>query len=229
MTIVLDTSHTTKAFFTPRPVFNDLAPGNAAYIPATELAARGIVKGFTAEGCAGLKPPVAAPCYGANNPTARVEVAAFLARLLGIAEENHGAPPFSDVGALSPELQRAVANMAHYGLVKGYQNGSFGPYDKITHTDLILMISRSMGFKGYWVRETVDNPEIYTNLTFGGDARLDIITYILNADDLPGFANTTPRAPLDQPAPRTWAAQALWQALNSYFGVDAPGKGGYIP
>ena len=32
-----------------------------------------------------------------------------------------------------------------------------------------------------------------------------------------------------QPSTRAWFARALWTALNSYWGVDVAGAGGYVP
>ena len=86
-----------------------------------------------------------------------------------------------------------------------------------------------MVFKGYWTRATQDDPAIYPNLQLGSQARLDLVTFVQNAGNLPGIANNTQRAPVDQPAPRAWTARGLWLVLDSYFGVDTPDKGGFVP
>ena len=80
-----------------------------------------------------------------------------------------------------------------------------------------------------WRQATADNPAIYPNLNLSPSERLDVVTFVQNAGNLPGFANSTTRGPLDQPAPRSWTAEALWLALSKYFGVDASEKGGYVP
>ncbi len=229
LTITLDAAHTAQAQFETRPTFSDVPTSNAAYLPITELAARGIARGYTAAGCAAQQPPVAIPCYGPGNRTVRAETAIFLTRLLGLEAENHGNGGFTDLAGQSAAAQQAIGTMAHYGIFQGYTDGRFGPNDPITHTELTLVISRSMVFKGYWTRATQDDPAIYPNLDLGAQPRLDLVTFVQHAGNLPGFANNTPRAAVDQPALRDWTAQALWLALNSHFGVDQPGKGGFVP
>ena len=227
LTITLDTNHTAKATFVARPSFSDVPSNHPAYIPITELAARGIIKGYTKQGCDRLN--TALPCFGPNDQTERAQSAAFLVRLLGLEGENHGNGGFTDLAGLDPELQRAVGTVAFHGIMQGYGGGKFGPFDKTTHLQTVLVISRGFVFKSYWTRAAVDDSTIYPNLTLSTAERLDLVTFVKNAGPLPGFANTTARGPLDQPAPRSWTAQALWLALNSYFGVDQTGKGGLVP
>lgn len=227
LTITLGADHTVATTFAARPSFSDVPFGDPAYFAVTELAARGIVKGYDQAGCAALG--VAFPCYGADDLTERAQVATFLARLLGVDDEDHGTGGFTDLDGLPLDMQRAVGTLAHYGIMVGYGDGRFGPFNKITHTETILVISRAVVLEGDWTRATQDDPSIYPNLQLGPQARLDLVTFVQNAGNLPGFANDTPRAPVDQPAPREWTARALWLALNAYFGVDAPGKGGYVP
>jgi len=227
LTVTLNGSHTVAATFATRPSFSDLPAGTVGDQAASELAARGIVKGYDQAGCAARG--VAFPCYGPTDSTERAQAAAFLSRLLGLDGEDHGNGGFTDLDGLSPDLQRAVGTMAFHGIMVGYGGGRFGPFDRITHAETALVISRAMVFKGYWTRATVDVPAIYPNLDLGPQARLDLVTFVQNAGNLPGFANDIPRWPLDLPTVRVWTAQALWQALDSYFGVDQPGKGGFVP
>jgi S-layer homology domain len=227
LTITLDENHTANATFAARPAFSDVPSSHPAYIPITDLTARGIIKGYDGAGCMDLGVP--SPCFGPDDLTERAQVAALLTRLLGLEGENHGNGGFTDLGDLSPELQRAVGTMAHYDIMVGYGDGKFGPFDKISYLQTVQVISRGFVFKGYWTKATVDDPTIYPNVVLSHDERLDLVTFVQNAGLLPGFANTTGRAPLDLAAPRDWTAEALWQALNSFFSVDQPGKGGFVP
>jgi hypothetical protein len=113
--------------------------------------------------------------------------------------------------------------------MQGYGGGKFGPYDKTSHLQTILVISRGFVAKGYWTKAVADDPTVYPNLALSASERLDLVTYVKNAGPLPGFANNTQRAPLDLPAPRSWTAEALWLALDGYFSTDEPGKGGFVP
>ena len=50
--------------------------------------------------------------------------------------------------------------------------------------------------------------------------REDLATYVHYAGAIYGTAPTEPWAAWDWHATRGWFAQALWQALDSYFGDD---------
>ena len=229
LTITLDTAHTAEAQFVPRPTFTDVPSGDTAFIPITELTARDIIKGYTATGCTGHQPPLDAPCFGPNDQTERAQTAALLVRMLNLEGEDHGDGGFTDLAGVSPEFRRAIGTLAFHGIMNGYGDGRFGPYDRISHLQTVQVISRAFVHKGYWTRATADDPSIYPNLALSPGERLDLVTFVRNAGTLPGFGNSTPRAPLDQPAPRSWTAQALWLALNGYFGVDQPNQGGFVP
>ena len=227
LTITLDTAHTAKATFAARPSFTDVPASHPSYTAITELTARGIIKGYTAAGCEDLN--TAVPCFGPDDQTQRAQSAAFLARLLGFSNENHGTGGFTDLAGLDPELQRAVGTMAHYDIMIGYGDGRFGPNDKITYLQTALVISRAFVVKGHWTEAAADDPSVYPNLALSAGERLDLVTFVQNVGPLPGFVNNTQRAALDQPAPRSWTAEALWLALDGHYGVDEPGKGGFVP
>lgn len=227
LTITLNAAHTAKGVFIGKPTFSDVPTNHPSYLAISELGARTIARGFTPDGCAEIN--TASPCFGPNNLTVRAESATFLTRLLNLQNENHGNGGFTDIGDQAPAVQQAIGTMAFYDIFQGYGGGLFGPNDPITHTQMILVISRAMVHQGFWTRATQDDATIYPNLTLSLDERLDLITFVQNAGNLPGFANTTPRAPVDQPAPRAWTAEALWLALDAFFGVDEPGKGGFVP
>jgi hypothetical protein len=47
---------------------------------------------------------------------------------------------------------------------------------------------------------------------------------------VPGTASATQDfGDWDRPSTRTWFAEALWRALDAYFGSDQPGRGGDAP
>jgi hypothetical protein len=227
LTITLDEAHSVVASFPSLPAFSDVPETHPAYEAINNLGSRAISWGFGPEGCLALG--TSTPCYGPNKLTVRAETAVFLTRLLGLQGEDHGNGGFTDIGEHSYGVQRAIGTMKFHGVFVGYGDGRFGPNDRITHTEMALVISRAMVLQGYWTRATVDDPAIYPNLDLDAEARLDLVTFVQNAGNLPGFPNDAQRAPMDMPAPRSWTAQALWQALDAYFGVDEEGKGGYAP
>jgi hypothetical protein len=227
LTITLDEAHSVVASFPTIPNFSDVPQDHPAYEAISNLGSRAISWGYGPAGCMALGR--ATPCYAPEQYTVRAESAVFLTRILGLQGENRGDGGFTDVGEQAPAVRQAIGAMEYHGIFRGYGDGRFGPNDRITHLEMALVISRAMVFEGYWTRATVDDPSIYPNLDLGTEARLDLVTFVQNAGTLPGFSNVAQRAPMDLPAPRDWTAQALWQALDTYFGVDAEGKGGYVP
>jgi hypothetical protein len=55
------------------------------------------------------------------------------------------------------------------------------------------------------------------------------VAYTQGAGGVPDFPANGGFAAWNQPATRGWFARALWTALNSYWSVDLPGSGGYVP
>lgn len=112
--------------------FEDLA-GHWAKADVELLASKFVVKG------------VAAHTFAPNASITRAEFAALLVRALGLNEAEASA--FSDVPANS-WFAGAVGASAKAGLIEGFEDGSFGPDERITREQMAVMIARAMKFAG---------------------------------------------------------------------------------
>jgi hypothetical protein len=112
--------------------FEDLA-GHWAKADVELLASKFVVKG------------VAAHTFAPNASITRAEFAALLVRALGLNEAE--ASTFSDVPANS-WFAGAVGASAKAGLIEGFEDGSFGPDERITREQMAVMIARAMKFAG---------------------------------------------------------------------------------
>jgi len=128
-----------------------------------------------------------------------------------------GPAPFSDLGGVDPELQRAIAILAQRGILNGYGDGTFGPADEVLHAQVISFITRSMVQAGYWQQVTTDDPRVYPNVPLSSGHRLDLVTFVKYAGAIPDRPTGAAWADWGTPASRGWTAQVLWQALDSYF------------
>jgi hypothetical protein len=219
LTFTVNANRTLVAHFAARPAFGDVAASGVAWDAITQLAARGIIKGYPADECAARN--LTAPCFGPTDPVARAQIAALIVRAFGWDTTQPNAPvPFSDLGGVDPELQRAIAILAQYGIAKGYGDGTYGPTDQVTHAQAISLIARSMVQAGYWTPITQDDPTIYPNVTADSGHRFDLLTFVKYAGALPDRPTGQAWADWQSPASRAWTAQALWQALSQQFGVD---------
>jgi len=81
-----------------------------------------------------------------NAAITRAEFAAIIVRSLGLADNGHNAG-FSDV-ADSAWYAGAVAKAHEYGIIEGYEDGSFGPTQTITRQEAMVMIARAMKLTG---------------------------------------------------------------------------------
>jgi hypothetical protein len=104
----------------------------------------------------------------------------------------------------------------------------------VRHGQVILFIARAMVAKGYWTLQP-DNPALFPELVGTTEREIRdhrmVVTYVHYAG-VPPDVDATPGAAFaiwGEAAPRSWFARALWQALDSHFGRDEPGKGGYVP
>ncbi|MPM28888.1 hypothetical protein SDC9_75425 [bioreactor metagenome] len=84
--------------------------------------------------------------YNPNNDMTRAEFAATIVRALGLAPGT-GENSFGDV-ASSAWYCGYVQTATHYGIIKGYDNGNFGPSDIITREQAMTMLARAMKLTG---------------------------------------------------------------------------------
>ncbi len=101
-----------------------------------------------------------------NRDITRAEFAAILVRGLGLKPES-GATSFSDVKAA--DWYSGVINTAYaYGLIDGFEDGTFRPKDKITREQAMLILSKAMVLTG--LADTLSVPSADVVLNPYGDA-----------------------------------------------------------
>jgi hypothetical protein len=88
----------------------------------------------------------------------RAEFAAIVVSGLGLRVEK-GKLPFTDVIG-SPWYANAVSTAVNYGLMSGYEDGSFRPKNKMTRQEAMAMITRAMQMTGL-----KEQPAISSRLT----------------------------------------------------------------
>jgi len=84
--------------------------------------------------------------YEPDSDISRAQFAAIVVRALGLAPETADSG-FDDVKS-SDWYCGYVETAARYGIITGYGNGNFGPADKITREQAMLMIARAMKITG---------------------------------------------------------------------------------
>ncbi|NMO94940.1 InlB B-repeat-containing protein [Paenibacillus lemnae] len=80
--------------------------------------------------------------YNPNAVITRAELAAIVVRALGL-EENSSSASFSDVKP-GDWYAGAVGKAAEYGLIEGYDNGTFAPNRTITRQEALVIMARAM-------------------------------------------------------------------------------------
>ena len=180
--------------------FPDVPASHPYYEAITQLAARGIIRGYQ-DGR-----------FGPDDTTLRAQMAALITRAMGWDAEDHG-NRFPDRGAVDADLWRNVGTLAFYNVAKGYQDGKYRPTNPVLYAQVISFITRAMVAQGYWQPQP-DNPGLYPNVPASSGHRQDLVTYYAYAGAVPGTTPTANWVGWDQPSTRGWFAQALWQAFN---------------
>ncbi|CAA9589338.1 MAG: hypothetical protein AVDCRST_MAG88-4557, partial [uncultured Thermomicrobiales bacterium] len=205
-TITMNANYTVVASFVPLPAFPDVSASNPAHDAISQLAARKVILGYQ-DGR-----------FGPQDNTLRAQMAALIARAMCWDNESHR-NAFPDQGSVDPKLWNNVGTLAHYNVARGYPDGTYKPTANVLYAQTISFITRAMVAKGYWIQQP-DNRLLYPNVPAGSGHREDIVTYVHYTGAIPG---TNPAANWDnwaRPSTRAEFAVALWQALNSYWGVD---------
>lgn len=78
----------------------------------------------------------------------RAEFAAVIVRALGLMRSEMGKDIFNDV-TKDDWYYNAVSIAYEYGIISGYGSGEFGPTDKVTREQVMIMIARSMDITGF--------------------------------------------------------------------------------
>jgi hypothetical protein len=115
--------------------FPDVPMTHSFHEAISYLAARGIVEGY------------ANGFFGPNDPVRRAQLAKMIILALGkhdVNTTNLGDPTFPDVAySGQPYPFDYVEETAEQGIVQGYTNGTFGPYDYVTRIQLVRMVVRA--------------------------------------------------------------------------------------
>ena len=205
LALTMDAPHRVLATFAPRPRFGDLPPGPPPYEAISQLAARGVVRGYQNGD------------FGQYDTTLRVQMAALIGRAMGWEGEDHG-NPFSDRGAVDDELWRAVGTLAHYEVARGYGDGTYGTLDSVLQVQTVAFITRAMVRRGLWAWQP-DDPTLFPTIPASAGHRIDIATYVRYVGPPPDSDRSGAWAAWDRPATRGWFARALWQALDGTYGT----------
>ncbi|MDF2716357.1 MAG: hypothetical protein K0R28_3282 [Paenibacillus sp.] len=113
--------------------FDDIA-GHWAKASIDDMASRLVVNGATAGQ------------YKPDHEITRAEFTAIVVRALGLRKADQ-APAFNDMKS-SDWSYEAVSIGASYGLVQGYEDGTFGPDRKITRQEAMTILSKAMTLIG---------------------------------------------------------------------------------
>ncbi|MFN8540741.1 MAG: S-layer homology domain-containing protein [Thermomicrobiales bacterium] len=205
LVVTLQGDLTVTPVFGALPAFGDVAPNHAAYAAITRLAGLGVIKGYGNGN------------FGPDDTTQRAQMAALIARAMGWDQEDHG-NPFVDGAGISPGLWRNVGTLAYYGVAYGYDPTHFAPTDRVTQAQTISFITRAMVKKGFWTKVTVDQPNLFPNVTFASGHRWDLLTFYAYVGAPPDSTPAAAWGTWQTPATRGWFARALQQAMDSVYG-----------
>ena len=124
----------TLAPLVPASAFADLTTASPYNSAILSLAEAGVVSGFD-DGT-----------FGAVNTTTRAQVAKMVSGVLGIADSDVTATPFTDLDPIDAELypQKYIAALVSVGAVEGTNPGLFSPYDSVTRAQLVTMMVRAL-------------------------------------------------------------------------------------
>lgn len=90
--------------------------------------------------------------FSPDRQVTRAEFAAMLVRGLGLRPEE-GTEPFSDIKETS--WYAGAVNTAHaYGIIGGFEDGTFRPHERMTREQAMVMIARAMSLTGLKAAQT---------------------------------------------------------------------------
>lgn len=116
----------------PQTAFNDVTPDHLAYNAILNLSGNGIINGFPNNQ---FKP---------EDTITRGQAAAMLNRVLKLTPKNE--VNFKDVDS-KHQFAAHIAAMNEADILKGYEDGRFGLEDKLTRTQLAVIIDRAFNLQ----------------------------------------------------------------------------------
>lgn len=78
--------------------------------------------------------------YNGNAAASRYEVAAWMARALGLDSGNAGSLPFTDANQIPSRYRNCVANIYNYQIMTGYPGGYFRPHQPIKRGEMASLM-----------------------------------------------------------------------------------------
>jgi hypothetical protein len=153
------------------------------------------------------------------QPTATItrgEFAAILARGLGIVPADKNAKKFKDVSSSQAFNQNSeITAVVEAGIVAGYGDGTFRPYEEITRDQAAIMISRAIDYVGK-EKVTFDSKKkasSFKDYSKIGAASRSHVERVYQAGFLDGYTDDTFRPAAD--ADRGQTAKILYNFLAS--------------
>jgi len=162
--------------------------------------------------------------FSPSDQVNRAQMAGFITRSMGWDTiTNYGASCFPDLdpSGVDMALRYNICTLQAYGVVQGYQDGTYDPLGPVLKVQTIAFISRAMVAKGYWAAQP-DNPQLHPNIPASSGHRGDIATYHRYAlTNLDVYPFDSWNAWTDATA-RSWFAAAQWKALSIVELQDQP-------
>ena len=227
LVLALTADLTVTPVFAAHQPFPDIAANDPANRALTELAARGIIRGYDSGN------------VGPDDPILRTQMAALIARTIGYTDQPGN--PFTDrcdprqpANCIDGKLWQAVAQLAARAIARGYTDAAtcapaaapcYAPRDAVARIQVIAFITRAMIDAGYWHQQPAD-PRFAGGALNGTGHEADIATYRFYTGATGDFTDTLSAlggTDWGQVATRAWFARALWTALDSQFG-GGPGR-----
>jgi len=101
--------------------------------------------------------------FGPNRDITRAEFAAIIVRALGLKPES-GTASFTDVRTVD-WYNHEVATAHAYGLIQGFEDGSFRPSERITREQAMVILSKAMSITGLAARLESNEPYALADMT----------------------------------------------------------------
>ncbi|CAG7614373.1 hypothetical protein PAESOLCIP111_01702 [Paenibacillus solanacearum] len=138
-------TNSTYAAISHMKTFADLA-GHWARLEVNNMASRMIVNGVTDQQ------------FSPDAPVTRAQFTAMIIRALGLSEHAAAESRYRDV-LPTDWFEGAVAQAKAYGLIDGYEDGTFRPDRSITRQEALVIIARAMKLAGKPVELTAADPQ----------------------------------------------------------------------
>lgn len=81
--------------------------------------------------------------YGPEYAATRMEIAVAIAKILGYKGEGTGNVDFADKDKIPGKYLSYIAYASEMGIIKGYDDGTFRPFDSVTRAEAVAMLYRA--------------------------------------------------------------------------------------